>query len=114
MLTVKRWGSSSHCLFGFDAFLENGKLDPVSFSQEGVENQVHVLFYEKIDTNRQRTKNLHFQTVDDLAAGSHILYVNGEAFAFKASGTEEAFGFPDVALSWRNGYKLEVSLVLAD
>ena len=113
-LTVKRWGSSSHRLFGFDDLLEKGKLDPVSLSQDGVENQVHFLFYEKIDNRRQKTKNLYFQTVNDLAAGSYILHLGDEAFAFDASGTENTFSFPDVSLSWRNGNKLEVTLVMVD
>ena len=110
-LTVKRWGPSSHRLFGFGPLINKGQLDRVSFSQDGVENQVHLLLYEKIDTRRQKTKNLHFQTVNDLAAGSYILHLGGEAFAFEASDTENTFSFPDVSLSWRSGNKLEVSLV---
>ena len=59
-------------------------------------------------------QNYHFQTAEDLAAGSYILYLGGKAFAFEASGTENTFSFPDVSLSWRNGNELEVRLALAD
>ena len=39
-------------------------------------------------------QNYHFQTAEDLAAGSYILYLGGKAFAFEASGTEKHVQFP--------------------
>ena len=77
-------------------------------THDGSEYQVELLFFQK------QTKELHFETYSDLAAGSYILYLDGEAFAFEASGTEDDFSFQCVSLSWRKGGEVEVSLVLAE
>ena len=57
-------------------------------THDGSEYQVELLFFQK------QTKELHFETYSDLAAGSYILYLDGEAFAFESSGTEDDFQLP--------------------
>ena len=111
-LTVERWGASD--LFGFDAVVERGELDPPGFSHDDVEYRVEYLILQKGGTNSQNARRLHFKTVTDLAAGSYILYLDGTPFPFEASGTEDTFIFSEPGLKWRNGDEVEVSLTLAD
>ena len=107
-LTVKRWGTSTNRLFGFDALVERGELDPPGFSHDGVEYQIEILFFQ------EKTRQLHFATYSDLAAGSYLLNLDGIPFQFEASGTEEKFSFSKAGLKWRNGDEVEVILTLAD
>ena len=113
-LTVERWGTSNDRLFGFDAVVERGELDPPGFSHDDVEYRVEYLILQKGGTNSQNARRLHFKTVTDLAAGSYILYLDGTPFPFEASGTEDTFIFSEPGLKWRNGDEVEVSLTLAD
>ena len=107
-LTVERWGTSDNRLFGFDALVERGELDPPGFSHYGVEYRVEFLFFQK------QTRQLHFATYSNLAAGSYLLNLDGTPFQFEASGTENKFSFSKPGLKWRNGDEVEVSLTLAD
>ena len=113
-LTVERWGTSNDRLFGFDAVVERGELDPPGFSHDGVEYRVEYLILQNGGTNSQNATRLHFKTVTDLAAGNYILYLDGTPFPFEASGTEDTFIFSEPGLKLRNGGEVEVSLTLAD
>ena len=113
-LTVERWGTSNDRLFGFDAVVERGELDPPGFSHDGIEYRVEYLILQNGGTNSQNATRLHFKTVTDLAAGNYILYLDGTPFPFEASGTEDTFIFSEPGLKLRNGGEVEVSLTLAD
>ncbi len=103
-LTVQRWGHSSNRLFDFDDLLGKGNLEPAGLTHDGVET----LLFQK------QTKELHFMTYSDLAAGSYVLYLDGKSFQFEASGTEDTFSISKPGLEWRNGDEVEVRLTLAD
>ena len=107
-LTVQRWGNSVNRLFGFDGPLGKGNLEPERFSHDGVEHRVEMLFLQK------QTKQLHFVTYSNLAAGSYLLNLDGTPFQFEASGTERRFSFPKSGLKWQKGDVVEVSLFSSD